>query len=94
MATESEFGGVPGLVQPPPHIPTPSEQLSLIYRTGDPSGLTPPDDGSIWAGLRQEQAQRAAREAEGAFVVGEEADALLNEALQVISELSSEAAGE
>lgn len=27
----SEFGGVPGLVQPPPHKPSGSERLSMIY---------------------------------------------------------------
>ena len=30
-------------VFPPPHVPTPSEELGLVYRTGDPTGNTPPD---------------------------------------------------
>lgn len=33
---ESEFGGAPGLVQPPPHELKPSEHMMLIKRT-DPS---------------------------------------------------------
>jgi len=30
-ATGSEFGGVRGLIQPPPHVPTASERLRMIY---------------------------------------------------------------
>lgn len=30
----SEFGGEAGLVQPPPHEPTTSERLGIMYRTG------------------------------------------------------------
>lgn len=36
----SEFGGVPGLIQPPPHNPSASERLSMIY------AIDPLDDGS------------------------------------------------
>lgn len=36
----SEFGGVPGLVQPDPHVPTASERLSAIY------AIDPTDDGT------------------------------------------------
>jgi hypothetical protein len=36
----SEFGGVGGLIQPPPHVPTASERLSMIY------AIDPMDDGS------------------------------------------------
>jgi len=36
----SEFGGVGGLVQPPPHTPTASERLSMIY------AIDPSDDGT------------------------------------------------
>jgi hypothetical protein len=32
----SEYGGVEGLVQPAPHVPTPSESLMMIYAT-DPA---------------------------------------------------------
>lgn len=32
----SEFGGVPGLVQPAPHVPTASERLAQIHQI-DPS---------------------------------------------------------
>jgi len=27
----TEFGGVDGVIQPPPHVPTASERLSMIY---------------------------------------------------------------
>jgi hypothetical protein len=36
----SEYGGVDGLVQPAPHIPTASERLSMVY------AIDPTDDGS------------------------------------------------
>jgi len=36
----SEFGGVPGMIQPPPHVPTASERLRMIY------ALDPMDDGT------------------------------------------------
>lgn len=36
----SEFGGVGGLIQPGPHVPTASERLSMIY------ALDPTDDGT------------------------------------------------
>lgn len=36
----SEFGGVPGLIQPEPHSLTPSEKLMQIY------AIDPTDDGS------------------------------------------------
>jgi hypothetical protein len=35
----SEYGGQPGLVQPPPHIPTADEILHMIKRT-DPDDPT------------------------------------------------------
>lgn len=89
----SEFGGLPGLVQPPPHIPTASERLSLIYRTGDPSGQSPPVE-EIFGGLREESAQRAAREAEGAFVKGEVAAELEAQAAAELAALAAEAAPE
>jgi hypothetical protein len=34
----SEFGGVPGRIQPPPHEPTTDETLSQVYAT-DPAAL-------------------------------------------------------
>jgi hypothetical protein len=37
----SEFGGVPGLISPPPHVPTASERLSMIYH------IDPTDDGTL-----------------------------------------------
>lgn len=36
----SEFGGVGGLIQPAPHVPTASERLSMIY------AIDPTDDGT------------------------------------------------
>jgi hypothetical protein len=36
----SEFGGMPGLVQPAPHTPTSSERLMQIY------AIDPTDDGT------------------------------------------------
>lgn len=37
----SEFGGVPGVVQPAPHTPDATERLSAIY------GIDPDDDGAM-----------------------------------------------
>lgn len=37
--TGSEFGGVGGLIQPPPHVPTAQERLHMIY------AIDPADDG-------------------------------------------------
>lgn len=39
-ATGSEFGGVGGLIQPPPHNPSASERLSMIR------AIDPMDDGT------------------------------------------------
>jgi hypothetical protein len=100
MATglgETEFGGKPTKVgiQPPPHVPTPSEQLSLLYRTGDPSGQSPIDsNGDIWFGLRSADVQRAAREAEGAMEKGQRADELELAALGIIADLAAQSAVE
>ena len=93
---DTEFGGKVQRngVQPPPHVPTANERLSLTYRTGDPSGRTDPDDGEIFAGLRTTAAQRAAMEAAGAFVKGTEADRLLAEAEAELAALEAEAAPE
>lgn len=38
--TGSEFGGVGGLIQPPPHVPTASERRSMIM------AIDPEDDGT------------------------------------------------
>lgn len=94
MATSSEYGGDPGLVQPAPHVPNASERLSLIYRTGDPSGQTDPDNGEIFAGLRTEVAQRAAREAEGALTKGQAFEELQAAAEAELAALAAEAAPE
>jgi hypothetical protein len=34
----SEFGGVGGMIQPPPHEPTPSERLHQLYQV-DPQDI-------------------------------------------------------
>lgn len=56
----SEFGGKvqKNRVQPsvnpvgrPGHIPTPSEEAMLTYTTGDPTGLSDPDNGEAFTGL-------------------------------------------
>ena len=36
----SEFGGVAGVIQPEPHVPTASERLRMIY------AIDPTDDGT------------------------------------------------
>jgi hypothetical protein len=100
MATglgETEFGGKPNAlgIQPPPHVPTPSEQLSLIYRTGDPSGQSPIDsEHAVWMGLRVEAVQRASMEASGALVKGQTAEELELMAQGLIAELAAESAVE
>ena len=82
-------------VFPPPHIPTANEQLGLWYRTGDPSGQTPPDNGEIFAGLRTEEAQLKERIAEGVYeTVGAVAAELEVEAEAIIAGLAAEAAPE
>lgn len=45
----SEYGGVPGRIQPPPHDPadSASETLGLLYAT-NPDGDT--RDGRVWVG--------------------------------------------
>lgn len=49
----SEFNGKPmrNRVQPPPHVPTASEELMLVYTTGDETGDSPPDKGEAFNGL-------------------------------------------
>ena len=67
----------------------------LGYRTGDPSGQTPPDNGEIFAGLRKEEAVRATREAEGVYSrVGEVAAELEVQAAAELAALAAEAAPE
>lgn len=36
------------------HVPTPSEELMLTYTTGDPTGLSDPDDGQAFTGLSKD----------------------------------------
>lgn len=61
----SEFGGKvrPNRVQPPPHEPTASEKLMLLYTTGDETGATDPVP-TVFEGLLPEDEQtRLRREA-------------------------------
>ena len=85
----SEYGGDPKRngVQPSPHVPTPSERLSLLYRTGDESGLTDQDQGEVFSGLRTAETQRAIREAEGVFEKGQEWERLKQLADPELAEL-------
>jgi hypothetical protein len=86
----SEFGGDPNPrtgVQPSPHVPTPSERLMLLYRTGDESGLTDPDDGEVWMGLLSEATQTAKRQAEGVLEKGQEWERLQQLAAPELAEL-------
>jgi hypothetical protein len=93
---ETEFGGKPQRngVQPPPHIPTPSEMLMLGYRTGDPSGQTMPDSGEVFSGLSPYDVQLARRTAEGAMDKGQVAAELEIAAQALIAELAAESAAE
>lgn len=43
----SEFGGVMGIIQPPPHVPTAGERLMMIHHI-DPTD-TGTEDGSVAA---------------------------------------------
>lgn len=38
--TGTEFGGVDGLIQPPPHVPDAAERLHMVY------AIDPMDDGT------------------------------------------------
>jgi hypothetical protein len=59
----SEFGGKArtNRVQPPPHQPTASEQLMLLYTTGDESGESVPDNGEAMTWLLPYEQQVALR---------------------------------
>jgi hypothetical protein len=53
-STGSEFGGVAGLIQPPPHVPTAHERLWMTYAIDPmddgtrPDSVTPPEyDGAF-----------------------------------------------
>lgn len=72
----SEFGGkvtskIGRGIQPSPHVPTPSERLSALYRSGDESGLTPPDNGEVFSGLMGYEKMLAIRTAEGVMEKGQ-----------------------
>jgi hypothetical protein len=70
----SEFGGrvQRNGVQPPPHTPTASERLGLIYRTGDETGTLPLDnEGVIMSGLNPRKVQEQIRQQAGDLNKGE-----------------------
>lgn len=70
----SEFGGKvqKNRVQPPPHEPTPSERMMLLYTTGDESGnLDPESNGESFDGLLPYDEQLALRRAEGVMDKGQ-----------------------
>lgn len=83
--TPSEFGGrvQRNGVQPRPHVPTRSEALSLLYRTGSETGKNPftgkmePDHGEAFSGLLPEKEQKKIREQAGDLVKGEVWDELV-----------------
>lgn len=77
-------------VQPAPHIPTPSERLGLLYRTGDESGLVDVDSaGDVWSGALSLSKQTAIREAEGVLAKGQVWEELQAVAAAEIEELRS-----
>jgi hypothetical protein len=90
----SEFGGKVGrvLIQPIPHVPTPSERLMLMYISGDDSGQSPRDKfNETFEGLLPEEEQRARRIAEGVqFEGGEVFETMRTEAEAAIAELAQE----
>jgi len=88
----SEFGGrvQPNRVQPPPHVPTQSERMMLLYTTGDESGQLNPDNGESFAGLLPLEEAKAAAIARGvSFEKGQVWDQLQAEADAAIAELAA-----
>lgn len=69
----SEFGGKiqDNNVQPAPHVPTASERLMLLYRTGDVDPSKMPDGGEAFAGLVPYDVQLRRRTAEGVMEKGQ-----------------------
>lgn len=93
QSTATEFGGKPQKngVQPPPHIPTQSERLMLLYSTGDESGQSAPDGGDTWSGLLPVAKAKEAAVARGvSFETGQVWDELQSEADAAIAELAAE----
>lgn len=70
----SEFGGKAqkNRVQPPPHEPTASEKMMLLYTTGDDTGTKDPDkNGESFDGLLPYDEQLQLRIAEGVMEKGQ-----------------------
>ena len=79
----SEFGGRQKRngVQPLPHRPTPSEQLRLVYTTGDPTGATGVDlEGVVFTGLNPRSVQEEIRRQAGDLDKGQVWDDMVQEA--------------
>lgn len=77
-------------VQPVPHVPTQSERLSLLYRTGDESGTTdydPDGDGEAFAGLLPLDKQTESREREGVLKKGRVWEEMQKEGQAEVDEL-------
>lgn len=92
LGPASEFGGKvqKNGVQPPPHVPTPSERLMLLYRTGDESGMTNQDAGEAMEGLLPVAEQTAIRKAEGVLEKGQVWDEIQEKAKQEIQKIADE----
>lgn len=93
LGKPSEFGGKiqRNGVQPSPHIPTASERLSLIYRTGDPDGTKDADGGLTMSGLIPADQLLAIRIAEGVdFEKGQDWQRMQDEAALELAALSDE----
>lgn len=75
----SEFGGKQKAngIQPPPHQPTASEQLGLVYRTGTDTGLLMNDqEGVVMNGLLPRKIQTAERQSAGDLDKGQAWEAM------------------
>lgn len=93
LGPPSEFGGKVqrNRVQPPPHIPTPSERMMLLYTTGSESGTQDPDGGESFSGLLPIERAREAAIARGvSFEKGQVFEQLQAEAEGAIAELESQ----
>lgn len=59
----------------------------MLYRTGDESGLTEPDNGEVFGGLRSEATQTAIRKSEGVLEKGQVWTQMTQEAEAELQEL-------
>jgi hypothetical protein len=47
MSVDSEYGGVPGLIQPPPHDPTGAQAALLLLRQQARGEASTPDTADV-----------------------------------------------